>query len=633
VGSEQRPVWLFSLDSHRYPDAFPMASASLKSYFARAGHSAFATDVQIVHFNSHLDVALWLLEDWPNGEEGRAGAAVAAGQMPVIGLSCYTWNIEQMLRLARAIKSSVPDILVVAGGPQVQRAEDFLSVSPIDAVVLGEGEVTFAEVLDATRATIGGVDLDKALSPISGVAWRTSGGSLRRNPERARLRDLDELGSPIDAVPLCDENGRSLYRRVSYETSRGCPYKCSFCEWGTGALGARMFERSLPRIRQDLERLVAAGVEEIFFCDSNFGALPSDEAKADLLVELKERLGFPTMFCTSWSKASSPRVHRIARRLHRAGLLEHYTLALQTMTDRALEESNRKNLPVNRFERIVSELVSDGIPVTTELIWPLPGDTLAEFRRGLDRVTAAFTSASLYGYTLLPGTTFYERREELQLETVQLREVGNWTLDYVVASSSCPRSEGLRGYFLITAHIVLNRGNIIPLVSRFLAIDGRVSVSAVLEEVLANILQQPEFSTLDASDGLQVYAARDTLYRQLVGATVGFRTIRRCVLAALARLGAATDLVEDVTRILALDEALVPRSEGPRESQHHLDFDGREVYESLRHMRRPEASALLIHEPAVLNVMHPRGPDDLLGDLVDGHEWAGVLRGHHAVDP
>ena len=143
----QRPVFLFSMDTEQFFGP-PMTTGALKAYFLVHGGSAAETDVELVHFRDRADVTSWLAVDWPERIAPRVREALAAGVQPVFGLSCYTWNVAEFLTLARTVKRATPGALVVAGGPHVQRAEDFLIEDGIDVVVLGEGEKTLSDLLD-----------------------------------------------------------------------------------------------------------------------------------------------------------------------------------------------------------------------------------------------------------------------------------------------------------------------------------------------------------------------------------------------------------------------------------------------------------------------------------------------------
>lgn len=630
--SVQRPVWLFSLDSRRYPDAFPLTSGYLKAYYVANGKTVERTDFHIVDFRSHIDPAIWLARDWAATEQAAALKAVSAGLRPVAAISCYTWNIDEFLGLVRGMKAAIPQLLVVAGGPQVQEAEAYLSDHDIDVIAIGEGEISFQEILDACFSAA--IPLDRALDPIAGIAFLRSGTPARTTP-RNRISDLSSLPSPLDAVPLRDVSGGARYRRVAYETSRGCPFHCAFCEWGTGAIGTKMYQHRLDRVRSDLERLVQGGVEEIFFTDSNFGAFPEDLEKARILAEIRKQVAGAVQFCTSWSKSHTQTVRQIVRVLHRAGLIEHYTLALQTLTPAALEVSHRANMPINGFREIVDEMIREGIPISSELIWGLPGDNLADFERNLDELTAIFPSISIYGYTLLPGTEFYDLRERYRIETQTLREFGNWKLDYVVSSVSFDRAQGMAGYFLVTAHILLNRGNILPLVTRYIALQKRISASYVLRTAMRELLvwTDGDPAAADTRSGLDIYADRERIYLKVIGdREAAFRVLRAGIeRAVLETSGGDDDLWAKVGMIMEIDEALCPRNSCRGEERvHRFEFDAASVLNELSCMRAPAPALFEARRRTSLSIVDPKSAGDLLAPR---SLPVGVERAHHAVVP
>lgn len=339
-----RPVWLFSLDSENF-HAAPLTTGALIAFYRRYGAAPDSTAFAQLHFESAAAVDRWLASGL-DGLAATATAALAAGLRPVAGLSVYTWNAAEFLRLAASLRAACPGITIIAGGPHVQVAEDYLGQEAIDVVVLGEGERTFQQWLDAPPGGWHAVD---------GLAWLED-GAIRRSAARARETDLAVLPSPLEVVALSDADGRPLYDAVSYETTRGCPYRCAFCEWGTGAIGTTMLAFPPARIARDFEAIVRAGIANIWLADSNFGALRADLETARLVCELKERHGLPRTFATSWSKKHNARVQEIALLLHRHRLLPFYQLALQTLTPRALELCHRENMAANDYEPIARRM-------------------------------------------------------------------------------------------------------------------------------------------------------------------------------------------------------------------------------------------------------------------------------------
>jgi hypothetical protein len=608
-----RPVWLLSMDTDQFC-APPMTTGALKAHFVAYGRSAAATDVTLVHFPNRDAVERWARETWPAEIRPQAEAAIAAGLEPVLGVSCYTWNVAEFLDVVRRAKAEVPGLLVVAGGPHVQRAADFLYGDGIDVVVLGEGEITFTELLDTTGRA--------AWTGVAGLAFLDEARRVHTTAGRGRSTTLDDFPSALDVIELRDAAGKPLYQRAAYETARGCPYRCSFCEWGTGAIGTKMYQFSLPRIRRDLEKLIEGGLHDIWFSDSNFGALREDVEKAKIIVDLKERTGRPHTFATSWSKNHNQRVQDIVRLLHRHGLLWHYHLALQTLTPLALELSHRTNMRANDYEPVVKALAAEGVPVTAELIWGLPGDDLASFAGNLDHLYAVFPNINIFAYTLLPGTEFFEKREEYRLETLPVAGYGKAKGEYVVGCHTFPRAEGEEGYVLVGSHVMFSRGHVFPHTLRLIALDGRASASALVRRTVRALMDEfaAEIPEAWRSDRMAVYENRAALYLTFLAAPERmWAVIRRTVADHLAEAG-ADELAATAAQVLDLDQAFCPRT-GPTHTAHaRFAFAADRVLEALGEMEKPPADAFSRGAGVEFEIHHPAQVGEVLVDP-DGGAW------------
>lgn len=156
---------------------------------------------------------------------------IAASPPAILGISQFTHNRFDSLRLARLTKEINPSCFVVLGGPHAtHRFREVLSQNDsIDAVVLGEGEETFCELVGCLKRK-GGDEPDS----VRGIAYRHA-GSLVVTPPREPLADLDAL--PFSAACFDDAIGVDIHRQLEYLiTSRGCPASCRFCSsprfWG-----------------------------------------------------------------------------------------------------------------------------------------------------------------------------------------------------------------------------------------------------------------------------------------------------------------------------------------------------------------------------------------------------------------
>ncbi len=607
----RRPVWLFSLDSDQFYAA-PTTTGGLKAYYQRWTASGKA-DIELIHFRDSETALSWKTQ-WQDTYLPLARSALAAGITPVAGFSFYTWNAAEFLELLHTIKADCPELMVIAGGPHVQQAEDYLGEDPVDLIFLGEAEQTFTEVLD---------QLDATDSPdwhaVDGLAWLAD-GNICKSAERSRIKDLDRIPSPLDVVPLTGADGKPLYPAISYETSRGCPFKCAFCEWGTGAIGTKMNQFSMDRIRSDWQRIAAAGVQDMWLADSNFGALKEDLEKAQLICELKKSKGFPATFATSWSKKHSPRVQQIVLMMNRHQLLPHYQLALQTLTPEALRLSNRQNMAANKYEPIAREMAEQNVPIAAELIWGLPGDTLAEFEANLDQLLLTFPNVNIFGYTLLPGTEFYEKRDEYKIQTLPVAGYGKARGEYVIGCHTFDTAEGMEGYYLITAHILFVHGHLLPLTVRSLSLARAGGISGILRSLLSTVLTRyADHFDFDTEDRMQVYENRAQIYHQLLADQDGCYALISQALATLldakALSGETRALVEGA---LQLDQAFSPKHGQRRQFDVALSFDAAKVVGELEAMRLP--GSFSHREPMPVTFTTPGGADTILKDP-DGGSW------------
>jgi radical SAM superfamily enzyme YgiQ (UPF0313 family) len=178
-----------------------------------------------------------------------------AAESDVYGFSCYIWNIDLVIRLCEDLKMIRPDCFIVLGGPEVSYdAEEMLTKQPhINAIVCGEGEETMYELLQTLAK-------GQAPSEIPGLVIRYN-DELIVGPPRTPIKNLDVIPSPVSYMH--NTQGRLVY----YETSRGCPFSCSYC-LSAREPGVRFF--SLERVKSDLEVLIKSGAKVIKFVDRSF---------------------------------------------------------------------------------------------------------------------------------------------------------------------------------------------------------------------------------------------------------------------------------------------------------------------------------------------------------------------------
>jgi 2-(S-pantetheinyl)-carbapenam-3-carboxylate methyltransferase len=323
-----------------------------------------------------------------------------AAKADVLLASCYVWNWQITMRLIDEAKKKNPSLLVVCGGPQVpDRADGFFAKYPlIDALVHGEGEVTLSGLLSRWQAgqSIGG----------PGVTTREGNGGPAE-----RINDLAPLDSPylsgmLDKLTAGTEGVKWV---ASWETNRGCPYMCTFCDWGSLTY-TKLRQYPMDRLLAEIAWMSERQIGYIDCCDANFGMLPRDKILAEHLKEKALGTGWPRTFRQSWAKNSNERVIEIAKELKKGGLLTAVGLAVQSLDEKTLDIIKRKNLQMDRFSDLTKQFADAGLPTYTEVIRGLPGETLDSFKRGLGELVAHsdIGTIAIYNCGVLPNAPMAE---------------------------------------------------------------------------------------------------------------------------------------------------------------------------------------------------------------------------------
>lgn len=334
----------------------------------------------------------------------------------VIGFSVMCWNARAVYDACRFLRLVLPDVYIVLGGPEVGPiAEEVLDENPaVDAVVRGEGEEAFAELLLA---------LSKGRSPgrVEGVTARRD-GKIVSAPDRALIPDLDVLPSPYLSGALEPLDG------VAYiETYRGCPHRCGYCYEGKGFGRIRSF--SQERVEAEVAAVASApGVRTFTFIDPIFNLTRERLEWLTALMEPHARRGIGL-------HTIEVDIERVgaeeAAMLRRAGVISVETGPQSTGT--AALEACRRRFDRERFVSGVEALKAEGIAVECDLIVGLPGDRPDDVISGMDFI-AGLDPGRLQMSTLhvLPGTDLWDRAEEFGLvynpapphEITLTREIG-----------------------------------------------------------------------------------------------------------------------------------------------------------------------------------------------------------------
>lgn len=427
--SRKRIVWIVQQGVWDMPkESMPLAAGYLKAAALASEPIRDEMEIRIFNFGGGDPVTI------------MAETMFAEGLPDVLAFSVMGWSYFSFGNIAEGFKQINPDGWVVFGGPHVanQAARVFRQFPEVDVVANGEGEFVFREILLAYLAGQSPAELHA----IGGISFRDPDGEVVTTKEPERIIDLDSIASPFltNAIPLTDAVGDFRYDVALMETNRGCPYKCAFCYWG-GAVGQKVRAFSRERLREELEIFAFHKVHTIVLCDANIGLLREDLDFVEDVIHLREKYGYPRAVEGSWAKNKSKSFYDIVKRMKQVGMRSSFTLALQTLEDAALEQMQRRNMKVNKWEDLVRWLREEGLDCYAELIWGAPGETVESFFEGYDRLARHMTRIAVYPLLLLPNTDYSAHKTTYGFQTVRGE---NDDFEYVLAHNTMTIAENLR---------------------------------------------------------------------------------------------------------------------------------------------------------------------------------------------
>lgn len=322
--------------------------------------------------------------------------------------SNYIWNENYNQLMAAEIKKRYPNCTVVFGGPQVNEdGYSFIEHNQfVDAVVVNEGEIsTQSMLLDLLHKR----PLEKVYN----------------KPPRVQLagKPSPYLDSKLLEKVIKDNPGTKW--ATTLETNRGCPFKCSFCDWGS-LTQSKITKFDLDRVLLEIDWIAEHGIDYIYIADANFGVFyDRDRAVIERLIENKRRVGNPQNVNITWYKNSSEQVLELAMMLHSANLNRGLTLSVQSMNPETLDNIQRKNMESNNLEKMYSMCNDNNVEFYTEFILGLPFETKASWRKGIcDAVELGCHSAlEIFPTEILRNSDLAKQIQEHQMEIFQFETV------------------------------------------------------------------------------------------------------------------------------------------------------------------------------------------------------------------
>tara|TARA_A100001015_G_C14996758_1_gene716533 strand:- start:7 stop:1116 length:1110 start_codon:yes stop_codon:yes gene_type:complete len=284
----------------------------------------------------------------------------------IVGFSTYVWNKNYNYTLAKKLKKVKPDVKIIFGGPEPPISRNnFFQIFPfIDIMIKQEGEYTLRKVLEC-------LDSEEKLLSIPGLLINKS-GTVFDTGSATRIKDLKLIPSPY-LSGLFDEimfDNKDIEWNATLETDRGCPYQCTFCDWGSLTYNKiKKFE--LDRVFDELEWIGKNKCGFLSITNANFGIFPErDNLIADKIIEVQNKYGYPYTFSVAWAKNQKQEVVDIVKKLlNSPGFNQGLTVSVQSLDFNVLENIKRQNLESSKIEEIFDLCDKSNIPIYTEKIF------------------------------------------------------------------------------------------------------------------------------------------------------------------------------------------------------------------------------------------------------------------------
>lgn len=320
----------------------------------------------------------------------------------VLCFSCYIWNFRYVQELVTEFHKLAPKIPIWAGGPEVSyEAEKFLEDYPVvTGVMVGEGEAVFRQLCGFY--VDGAADTGRLLK-IPGLVFRNVQGEIVRTPARELL--------PMDELPFCYGNMEDFENRIIYyETSRGCPFSCSYC---LSSIEKGLRFRSLELVEEELQFFLDHHVPQVKFVDRTFNC--NHEHALGIWRYLKEHDNGITNFHFEISADLLTEEELELLASLRPGLVQ-LEIGVQSAHELTIQEIHRR-MDLPRLKEVVERIQSAGnVHQHLDLIAGLPKEDFVTFAESFRQVYHMKPQQLQLGFLkVLKGSYLYEHQKDYGL--------------------------------------------------------------------------------------------------------------------------------------------------------------------------------------------------------------------------
>ncbi len=349
---------------------------------------------------SHLNLALYYLRNHAddlgydltvmqysiNNKVSEIASSILAVRPVAVAISVYIWNSVMVEQLVSYIKENDPGIVIVLGGPEVSyNPESWLSASPgVDYIITGQGEAGFRELVK------GGLKSEKRIISVE-------------NPR------FEQILFPYREADFSGFDNKIIY----YESSRGCPYHCSYCL--SSRLDQPLEFRDIGRVKDELRFLIKFSPRIIKFVDRTFNVRP-DRARSIWRFIVEQFSGRDTTFhCEIFPDQLEEEDYSILSSAPR-GLFQ-FEIGVQSVHDEVLAGIGRKSSWAMIKPKIRRLIEMGNIHIHVDLIAGLPGEDWESLQVSFNEIYVLHADYFQVGFLkVLPGTKMREEADSYEMD-------------------------------------------------------------------------------------------------------------------------------------------------------------------------------------------------------------------------
>lgn len=331
-----------------------------------------------------------------------------------IFFSTYIWNKEIVFKITKEIRKVLKESIIILGGPEVSyNPEEIMKENPeIDGIIIGEGEKILLNYLT------------RDINEVKGIYYRDK-GKTKFNGLEGLIEDLD-----IIPFPYTDEELADVHKIVYYESSRGCPFSCSYC---MSSIDKTVRYFSLERTKADLKRFIDVGTRLVKFVDRTFNLRKERylEIWKFLLENYRENITFHfEINANIFDDEVIEFLKKVPKKFFQ------FEIGVQTINPQSMEIIKRNNILDKLSHNVKS--INKNIHLHLDLIAGLPYEDYESFGKSFDYVYDTECEMIQLGFLkILKGTDMVNNVEKFNYEYLDFPPYEVLSNDFISYKEIC----------------------------------------------------------------------------------------------------------------------------------------------------------------------------------------------------